>query len=197
MRAAYAAYPDAPPATGYGNFAVSGGSGGRSAHEWCSGCGRRLGWDGRCERCDAWWASPLVQAGAPCVAAALIFLAFLIGTLRTGTPVKNAAARTNATAPLLSAPAPPPPVFQPVAITAPFARPVAMPPAGPPQPFDISSLPTDPAAPSPALAELERLRDLAHSVDAAVAADASAGTFPVSPAGPSKSLALPVSTLDE
>lgn len=43
---------------------------------WCGSCGRKRGPDGRCENCDPWWSSPLIQYGAPLVIGVtlLIFL---------------------------------------------------------------------------------------------------------------------------
>lgn len=45
---------------------------------WCGSCGRKRGPDGRCENCDPWWSSPLIQYGAPLIAGVTLLL--FIGT---------------------------------------------------------------------------------------------------------------------
>jgi hypothetical protein len=151
-----------PPANPYGNFAVSGNT---AAGIWCGGCGRKLAYDGRCDRCDTWHASPLVQVGAPLVAVTTVLVAILIGTLRGPSPVVSAAAPAMPS-PLIAAP----PVFRPAVLFAPPSAPPAV------TAFPLTPMPyrADPGeAPAAAgFAELERLRSLSHYVDAALAADA-------------------------
>lgn len=45
---------------------------------WCGSCGRKRGPDGRCENCDPWWTSPLIQYGGPLVAGVTLIL--LVGS---------------------------------------------------------------------------------------------------------------------
>lgn len=152
-----------PPANPYGNFAVSGST--AAAGNWCAGCGRKLAVDGRCERCDAWHASPLVQVGAPLVAATTVIIAFLVGALHGPAPVVSAAAPPPSEAPSLFITAPP--VFQPTVITA------SAPPAVPfpaPAPLSLPHLTDTSEPPAAGFAELERLRSLSRYVDATLAA---------------------------
>jgi hypothetical protein len=160
-----------------------------AAGNWCGECGRKLAWDGRCERCDTWHASPLVQVGAPLVAVTTVLVAILIGTLRGPAPVVSVAAAPPATpSPLVAAP----PVFRPAVLFAPAPTPPAV-AAFPPTPVPYRGDPGEASA-SAGFAELERLRSLSHYVDAALAADAATGVpapVPV-PNGKAVSSVLPI-----
>lgn len=159
-----------PLANPYGNFAVSGNTA-AAAGNWCAGCGRKLAVDGRCEKCDAWHASPLVQVGAPLVALTTIVVAFLVGALRG--PAVSAAATTSSLPSLLIAA---PPVFQPAALTAPAFVPAAARVSAPSSaaPLPLLSFADTNDAPPAGYAELERLRSLSHYVDTVLAADEAA-----------------------
>ena len=77
---------------------------------WCERCGRRRGGDGRCQNCDPWFTSPLIQVGIPILAAtaaALVLLVSAFGPKPSLTPPDRAPAPSRVAAPaLLGAPSP-------------------------------------------------------------------------------------------
>lgn len=147
-----------------------------SAPQWCGGCGRKLGADGRCGGCDTWWSSPLVTVGGPLVGATLFFLAVTIAVFRAGDPAPPRAQPVASA--ILSAPrvesTPGPIAYLPLpGMPSPFAppryAPVRIMPPPPPVPV-VAALP----APSQEEIQLERLRGMLSHADSVVAAQEAA-----------------------
>ena len=134
--------------------------------EWCGGCGRRRSPDGRCPRCDAWWASPLVSVGFPLIFATTVLLAVGIRTLRDN---DRLAARPRAEVRALAFPAwtPAPAFSQTERVAAADLPPVQFaeepqqpePPVARPRPRRIT------------MAEQVRLRELSDHAHAVIVAD--------------------------
>jgi hypothetical protein len=78
---------------------------------WCERCGRRRGSDGRCQNCDPWFTSPLIQVGVPVLAAtaaALVLLVSVFGPKPSLTPASGVRTASRVgNPPLLQAPSSP------------------------------------------------------------------------------------------
>ena len=147
------------------------------ATEWCASCGRKLGGDGHCAGCDAWWSSPLITVGGPLVGVTLFLLAVTIGVLRvndpslrspSGAPAVLAARPAGKTVAYLS---PPGPVY---GLTRPRVAPLVVPP-----PVPVVAIP----GPSAEEKELEQLRGLLNKADAVIAAQDAARLGLAPPSG--------------
>ncbi len=133
-----------------------------SAPQWCGGCGRKLGADGRCGGCDTWWSSPLVTVGGPLVGATLFLLAVTIGVFRADDPAPSrsqpAPSAVLAARPLETMREDPLRIFQHRGCLLRSPHPVmpVFPSRPPPQPVPIVALP----GPSEEQRQLERLRGM-------------------------------------
>lgn len=136
--------------------------------DWCGGCGRRRTPDGRCPRCDAWWASPLISIGLPIILACVVLLAIGIRVLRGSEQSAASSSRAERRAFAFGTFAP--------AMVSPRSESGA---ATDPQPFRFAEEPQPerPAARTPVrprritMAEQVRLREMSDYAHAVVAAD--------------------------
>ena len=148
------------------------------ATEWCAGCGRKLGGDGHCIGCDAWWSSPLITVGGPLVGATLFFLAVTIGVLRANDPTLRSPSGAPA-AVLAARPAGKTVAYLPSAgpvygRTGPRIAPPVIPP-----PVPMAAIP----GPSEGEKELDQLRGMLNKADAAIAAQDAVRLGLVPPSG--------------
>jgi hypothetical protein len=121
---------------------------------WCRRCGRRLGYEGKCPNCDAWWRSGYIAVGIPVLCLNLLVIGFIVSKYGMKPPT-NAAISSPASsllAPTLpqqnyntssnyNRPSAYAPSFQPTTYTSPLSSPnssfgSAAPPI-PPDPWEV------------------------------------------------------------